>query len=144
MKQWLKNARWHALTQRQNMPTTMRRHGVVGDTALGTNERQKRGTALLKRCVSREMSVVMPAKYVGAPLEQPAVSSGYNMPGPNLQQIRAIVGGRRQQKQSGGFLPSIGEPFVTAVSKYIAPLTLFGIYKFINGSKTRKARKARK
>jgi len=83
------------------------------------------------------------------------------MPGPNLQQIRAIVGGRRrksrrvrrarksrkqskQQKQSGGFLPSIGEPFVAAVSKYIAPLALFGIYKFINGSKTRKARKARK
>ena len=101
----------------------------------------------------------MPAKYVGAPLEQPAVSSGYNMPGPNLQQIRAIVGGRRsrksrrarkhrksrkQQKQSGGFLPSIGEPFVTAVSKYIATLALFGIYKFINGSKTRKAKKAKK
>jgi len=100
----------------------------------------------------------MPAKYVGAPLEQPAVSSGYNMPGPNLQQIRAIVGGRRkktrrarkhrksrkQSKQSGGFLPSIGEPFVTAVSKYIAPLALFGIYKFINGSKTRKAKKAKK
>jgi hypothetical protein len=103
------------------------------------------------------MSVVMPAKYVGAPLEQPAVSSGYNMPGPNLQQIRAIVGGRRRksrrvrkqsrkqkQKQSGGFLPSIGEPFVAAVAKYIAPLALFGIYKFINKSKTRKARKTRK
>ena len=121
--------------------------------------------ALLKRCVSREMSVVMPAKYVGAPLEQPAVSSGYNMPPPSLQQIRAIVGGRRKQsrkamksrkhrkqskqskqskKQSGGFLPSIGEPFVAAVSKYIAPLALYGIYKFVNGSKTRKARKARK
>jgi hypothetical protein len=107
------------------------------------------------------MSVVMPAKYVGAPLEQPAVSSGYNMPPPSLQQIRAIVGGRRkktrrarkhrkqsrkhkQSKQSGGFLPSIGEPFVTAVSKYIAPLALYGIYKFINGSKTRTAKKARK
>jgi hypothetical protein len=87
------------------------------------------------------------------------------MPPPNLQQIRAIVGGKRKQsrkarkamksrkhrkqskkqsKQSGGFLPSIGEPFVAAVSKYIAPLALYGIYKFINGSKTRKARKARK
>ena len=103
------------------------------------------------------MSVVMPAKYVGAPLEQPAASSGRDMPPPNLQQIRAIVGGRRRKsrrvrkhrkqskkKQSGGFLPSIGEPFVAAVGKYIAPLALFGIYKFINGSKTRKARKARK
>ena len=103
------------------------------------------------------MSVVMPAKYVGAPLEQPAASSGRDMPPPNLQQIRAIVGGRRRKsrrvrkhrkqskkKQSGGFLPSIGEPFVAAVSKYIAPLALYGIYKFVNGSKTRKARKARK
>jgi hypothetical protein len=107
------------------------------------------------------MSVVMPAKYVGAPLEQPAVSSGRDMPPPSLQQIRAIVGGRRRgkksrkakkarktkkgkKKQSGGFLPSIGEPFVNAVSKYIAPIALYGVYKFINGSKTRKARKTRK
>ena len=104
----------------------------------------------------------MPAKYVGAPLEQPAASSGRDMPPPSLQQIRAIVGGRRgkktrkakkarktkkgSKKQSGGFLPSIGEPFVNAVSKYIAPLALYGVYKFINGSKTKKAttRKARK
>ena len=109
------------------------------------------------------MSVVMPAKYVGAPLEQPAASSGRDMPPPSLQQIRAIVGGRRRgkksrkarktkktrkarksKKQSGGFLPSIGEPFVNAVGKYIAPLALYGVYKFINGSKTRKTRKARK
>jgi hypothetical protein len=110
----------------------------------------------------------MPAKYVGAPLEQPAASSGRDMPPPSLQQIRAIVGGKRgkktrkamkarktkkankskkgSKKQSGGFLPSIGEPFVNAVGKYIAPLALYGVYKFINGSKTKKAktRKARK
>ena len=106
----------------------------------------------------------MPAKYVGAPLEQPAASSGRDMPPPSLQQIRAIVGGRRSRrvrkakktrktrktikskKQSGGFLPSIGEPFVNAVGKYIAPIALYGVYKFINGSKTTKAktRKARK
>jgi hypothetical protein len=48
---------------------------------------------------------------------------------------------RKSRKQSGGFLPSIGEPFVAAVTKYIAPLALFGIYKFINGKKTRKSRK---
>jgi hypothetical protein len=32
---------------------------------------------------------------------------------------------------------------VAAVSKYIAPIALYGIYKFINGSKTRKAKKNR-
>jgi len=102
------------------------------------------------------MSVVMPAKYVGAPLEQPAASSGRDLLQPNQQMIRSVIGGKRSRKrvhrrkskarkskkrQSGGFLPSIGEPFVAAVGKYIAPLALFGIYRFINKSKTRKAKK---
>jgi hypothetical protein len=105
------------------------------------------------------MSVVMPAKYVGAPLEQPAVSSGRDLLPPSLQQIRAIVGGRRSRrvrkskksrkavktkKSSGGFLPSIGEPFVAAAGKYIAPLALYGVYKFINRKKTTKTAKTRK
>jgi hypothetical protein len=99
-------------------------------------------------------------KYVGLnAIQQPAAPSGGDMAPPNLQQIRQIVGGKRrrskkarkarksrkQQKQSGGFLPSIGEPFVAAVGKYIAPLALYGVYKFITGSKkTRKVRKSRK
>jgi len=102
------------------------------------------------------MSYHQAAKYVGAPLSQPAAASGGDMAKPNLQQIRQIVGGkkrrskkalrrrktRKQRKQSGGFLPSIGEPFVAAVTKYIAPLALYGIYKFMNGTKkTRKSRK---
>ena len=103
----------------------------------------------------------MPAKYNGVPFEQPAAAAGRCLTSlPNLSIIRPIVGGKRKNKtkakrrlnkrksrkskkqneQSGGFLPSIGEPFVAAVSKYIAPIALYGIYKFINGSKTRKAR----
>lgn len=109
------------------------------------------------------MSVNMPAKYNGVPFEQPAASAGRCLTStPNLTDIRPIIGGKRrknktkrrlnrrksrkskkQNKQSGGFLPSIGEPFVAAVSKYIAPIALYGIYKFINGSKTRKAKKNR-
>jgi len=96
-------------------------------------------------------------KYVGLnSISQPAAPSGGDMAKPNLQMIRPIVGGKRrrsrkskkarksrkQKKQSGGFLPSIGEPFVAAVTKYIAPLALYGVYKFISGSKkTRKSRK---
>jgi hypothetical protein len=110
------------------------------------------------------MSAHQVPKYVGLnAIQQPAAPSGGDMALPNLQQIRPIVGGKRrrskkatrkvkksrkqqkQQKQSGGFLPSIGEPFVAAVSKYIAPLALYGVYKFIKGSKkTRKVRKSRK
>lgn len=107
------------------------------------------------------MSIYGPAKYTGVPFEQPAASAGRCLTStPNLNMIRPIIGGRRrktkrqlkkrksrkskkQNKQSGGFLPSIGEPFVAAVSKYIAPIALYGIYKFINGSKTRKAKKNR-
>ena len=102
------------------------------------------------------MSGPMPAKYVGAPLEQPAVASGRDLLQPNQQFIRSVIGGKRRsrkrvhkrkskakksRKQKGGFLPSIGEPFVAAVGKYIAPLALFGIYKFINKSKTRKSKR---
>jgi hypothetical protein len=108
------------------------------------------------------MSVNQIASYVNAPLVQPAVSSGHDLLAPNQVMIRPKIGGKRrtikkrkakksrkqrgrkqqrQQKQGGGFLPSIGEPFVAAVSKYIAPIALYGIYKFINGAKTRKARK---
>jgi len=103
------------------------------------------------------MSFNQAAKYVGAPLQQPAAASGGDMALPNSQQIRPIVGGKRRRsrkvrrtkrakkQQKGGFLPSIGEPFVAAVSKYIAPLALYGVYKFIKGSKkTRKVRKSRK
>ena len=95
-------------------------------------------------------------------MEQPAAAAGTCLLTPNQTMIRPIIGGRRkkqkrrtqkrkqrktrkqsqQSQQSGGFLPSIGEPFVAAVSKYIAPLALYGIYRFINGSKkTRKTRK---
>ena len=109
------------------------------------------------------------AKYNGVPLEQPTASSGRDLLQTTQNTIRPIIGGKRrrrtvkkcrqrkqqkqqkskkqnkqnkQNKQSGGFLPSIGEPFGAAVGKYIAPLALFGIYKLINGKgKTRKAKK---
>ncbi len=104
------------------------------------------------------MSAPMPAKYVGAPLEQPAASSGRDLLQPNQQMIRSVIGGRRRirrnktkrqykgkgkskKQQKGGFVPSIGEPFVAAVGKYIAPLALYGLYKFVNRSKTRKSKR---
>ena len=97
----------------------------------------------------------MPPTYVNAPVPLANANAGQDLLAPNANMIRPKIGGRRrtkrrrvskrksrkQRKQSGGFLPSIGEPFVAAVSKYIAPLALFGIYRFINGKKTRKARK---
>ena len=98
----------------------------------------------------------MPPTYVNAPIPLANADAGVNLLAPNPSMIRPKIGGRRrtkkrraakrksrkQRKQSGGFLPSIGEPLVAAVSKYIAPLALFGIYRFIKGGKkTRRARK---
>ena len=46
--------------------------------------------------------------------------------------------------QNAGFLPSIGEPFAAAAGKYVAPIALYGLYKFLNKTKTgRRTRKSR-
>jgi hypothetical protein len=97
------------------------------------------------------------APYLGGiqGLNQPAAGAGSCMLTPTQQFIRPAIGGKRrtqkkQQKrkqkkqQSGGFLPSIGEPFVAAVGQYVAPLALYGIYKFLNSQKTRKTSKRRR
>ena len=108
------------------------------------------------------MSVNMPAKYVGAPLEQPSADAGSCRLTPTSTMIRPfqpmIQGGRRhskhsrrsvhksrkhhkksrKHKQKGGFLPSIGESFVAAAAKYVAPLALYGIYKFATRKKSRR------
>ena len=91
------------------------------------------------------MSVHGPPKYVNAPIPQPSAGVGYSMPKPNDMMIRPMIsrinGGRRKGKQTkrnnkrtnqkGGFLPSIGQSFAAAVSKYLAPLAMYGMYKFV-------------
>uniref|UniRef100_A0A6C0K1M8 Uncharacterized protein n=1 Tax=viral metagenome TaxID=1070528 RepID=A0A6C0K1M8_9ZZZZ len=97
-----------------------------------------------------------PPGYLGSVmgLNQPAAAAGSCRLQPTMDMIRPKIGGRRRtrkqikkatrrRQQKGGFLPSIGEPFVAAVSKYISPLALYGIYKFMNGTKKNK-RKGRR
>lgn len=105
------------------------------------------------------MAIRAPAHYVGLfdPEFQPSASAGSCRLTPTAEMVRPfqpmIQGGKRRtrhhkkakktkktRKQTGGFLPSIGEPFVAAVAKYVAPLALFGIYKFM----TRKNKKEKK
>jgi len=101
----------------------------------------------------------MPPSYVGAPLVQPSADAGTCILTPNSVMIRPKIGGsRRKHKKSrrsknsqrAGFLPSIGEPFAAAAGKYVAPIALYGLYKFLNktkdskGRKTRTSRKSRK
>ena len=111
------------------------------------------------------MAIRAPAHYVGLfdPEFQPSAPAGSCRLTPTAEMVRPfqpmIQGGKRRtrhhkkirkvrkakktmktRKQTGGFLPSIGEPFVAAVAKYVAPLALFGIYKFM----TRKNKNGKK
>ena len=68
--------------------------------------------------------------------------------------IRSRIGGKRSVKRSvrrsksrrvkgrfaasGGFIPTIMEPFVAGCSKYIVPLVLFAGYKLMNTKKRSK------
>jgi hypothetical protein len=100
----------------------------------------------------------MPPAYVGAPLLQPRADAGTCILTPNEVMIRPKIGGRRtvrrhkkkgskkhnkskknnkSRKQRAGFLPSIGEPFVAAAGKYVAPLALFGLYKYMKNKPTK-------
>lgn len=70
------------------------------------------------------------APWQGSPVELGRLSGGPT-------QIRPAV---------GGFVPSIGEPFVAAAGKYVVPLALFAGYKLMGrkGPKTRRqSRKGR-
>jgi hypothetical protein len=101
-----------------------------------------------------------PAKYFQIGMEQPSAAAGTCLLTPTETMVRPRIGGTRRlkqrhrrpptrtrkrgiSKQRGGFLPSIGEPFVAAAAKYIAPLALFGVYRFMNkkSAKTRRSRK---
>jgi hypothetical protein len=57
------------------------------------------------------------------------------------QMIRQQIGGNKRNKSNksnkhrtrkGGFVPSVMEGFVTATSKYIAPMAMYAAYKFVN------------
>jgi len=109
----------------------------------------------------------MPPAYVGAPLVQPSADAGTCILTPNSVMIRPKIGGSRRKSrgkkaqrkhkksknsrrsknrrsQRAGFLPSIGEPFSTAVGNYVAPIALYGLYKFLNKNKTgRRTKKSR-
>ena len=112
------------------------------------------------------MSAPMPAKYVGAPFVQYSAQAGADMllEGRMSAEARPSIrasGGRRKtqrrthkyshrkitrhhkhksRKQKGGFVPSVGEAFAAAAAKYITPIALYGLYRFINNKKTRKAK----
>jgi hypothetical protein len=51
---------------------------------------------------------------------------------------------RKTQRQRAGFVPSIGEPFVAAAGKYVAPIALYGLYRYLKNKPTKLTRRGRK
>ena len=113
------------------------------------------------------MSVNMPAKYNSVPLVQLSANTGSDMLGMSQTSamVRPSIrmsGGKsrrrryatrkitkhhkqkqqkqqtKQKKQKGGFLPSVGEGFAALSAKYITPVALFGLYRFVKNRLTRK------
>jgi hypothetical protein len=86
-----------------------------------------------------------PAKYFGMP-GTPSADGGHDILGVTSNMIRPKIGGkrrshRRQTKKKGGFLPSIGEPFVALVSKFITPLVFYSGYKFLTRKQAKSGKK---
>ena len=88
------------------------------------------------------MATVLPAPYFKAHLIQPSAGAGGDLLYASGSTIRPRIGGSRKAKrtrrakkarkaQKGGFLPSIGEGFAMAASKYITPIALYGLFRFI-------------
>jgi hypothetical protein len=113
------------------------------------------------------MSAPMPSKYVAGPFVQYSAQPGgpmlnedptSSMARPKIQMSagrrkthhrkyshRKITRrhkhkARKSRKQKGGFIPSIGEGFAAAAAKYITPIALYGLYRFIDNKKSRKSK----
>ena len=89
----------------------------------------------------------LPLRYFDPSVQEFSSDAGHNVLGVSGLEVRPKIGGTRRNKRSnkshtkrnrrhkGGFIPSIMEPLVLGVSKYIAPLAMFSGYKLINSEK---------
>ena len=84
-----------------------------------------------------------PSSYYNPKFEEPAASAGVasaELDTPFGSGI-SVRGGKRTKRTKrrntckGGFVPSVMGGFVTAVSKYIFPISMFSGYKLMNRSK---------
>lgn len=115
------------------------------------------------------MTQVLPAPFFKINgLHQPSAGAGRDLLGPISEtsaMVRPRIGGgkkrtkkhrhssrkvtkvpnyKKTQRKKGGFIPSIGEGFATLAGKYITPIALYGLYRFINGPSSKKTRKTRR
>lgn len=82
---------------------------------------------------------MLPLKYFDSSAAEPSAPAGRDLLHASGMGVRPKIGGKRRRytRKRGGFVPSIMGGFVTAVSKYIVPVTLFAGYKLM----TRRSKK---
>lgn len=102
-----------------------------------------------RKCLWRKKKVGgsnYPAPYFNAAgLTQPQAAAGRDILTiqPNGAVIRSGLPVQNYPSAvTGGFVPSVGEPFVSAAAQYITPLALFAGYKLLNKSKKATRRKS--
>ena len=93
------------------------------------------------------MSGVLNPRYISPDAIQPSASGGRDLlhTSQTAAMVRPKIGGhRRTRGKKGGFVPSVGESFVVAAGKYAAPIALYGLYRFLNRSSSRKSKKSKR
>lgn len=105
----------------------------------------------MKRQTQRRKRGGFPGKYYGMPGVDPSAAQQKDTQLSNNYTIRTAIPEQTKggcgclfPKKKGGFVPSIMEPAVMGIKKFIVPAALFAGYKLINGKPAKSHRKSRK
>lgn len=106
----------------------------------------------MRRQTQRRKRGGFPGKYFGIGGVDPSAVTKSDMPQPGATFIRGAIPATPMKggcgclfpKKKGGFVPSIMEPAVMGIKKFIVPAALFAGYKLINGKPAKSHRKSRK
>ena len=104
----------------------------------------------MKRQTQRRKRGGFPGKYYGMEGVDPSAATQKDMPLPGTTNIRAAIPVQTKGgcgclfRKKGGFVPSIMEPAVMGIKKFIVPAALFAGYKLINSKPAKSHRKSRK
>jgi hypothetical protein len=106
----------------------------------------------MRRQTQRRKRGGFPGKYYGiggidpsAPTQNDVLKYGTQYARPAISATPMKGGcGCLFGKKKGGFVPSIMEPAVMGIKKFIVPAALFAGYKLINGKPAKSHRKSRK
>jgi hypothetical protein len=105
----------------------------------------------MKRQTQRRKKGGFPGKYFGMAGVDPSAATQKDMSLPGATYVREAIPATPMKggcgclfRKKGGFVPSIMEPAVMGIKKFIVPAALFAGYKLINSKPAKSHRKSRK